>query len=166
MAKDKQTMNKTAEPTAASGKMSRKEVEKELAKLQVELTRLQAWVQAKGARVIVIFEGRDTAGKGGVINRITARTSPRVYRHVALPTPSDREKTQAYFQRYVAHFPAAGEIILFDRSWYNRAGVERVMGFMRRARRSQRTPSSGAKLPFSVDLSLRSCPPDQLSILT
>ena len=107
----------------------RKEFEKELAKLQVELTRLQTWVQAKGARVIVVFEGRDTAGKGGVISRITARTSPRVYRHVALPTPSDREKTQVYIQRYIAHFPAAGEIILFDRSWYNRAGVERVMGF-------------------------------------
>ncbi|HTJ01661.1 MAG TPA: polyphosphate kinase 2 [Methylovirgula sp.] len=109
--------------------MSRKEFETELAKLQVELTRLQAWVQATGARVIVVFEGRDTAGKGGVISRITARTSPRVYRHVALPAPSDREKTQVYIQRYIAHFPAAGEIILFDRSWYNRAGVERVMGF-------------------------------------
>jgi polyphosphate kinase 2 len=129
MAKDGRKMHKAAESTAAPGKMGRKEFEKDLAKLQVELTRLQAWVQAKGARVIVIFEGRDTAGKGGVISRITARTSPRVYRHVALPTPSDREKTQAYFQRYVAHFPAAGEIILFDRSWYNRAGVERVMGF-------------------------------------
>src|ERR1700760_2636861 len=114
---------------AASSKMRRNEFEKELAKLQVELTRLQTWVQATGARIIVIFEGRDTAGKGGVISRITARTSPRVYRHVALPTPSDREKTQVYAQRYIAHFPAAGEIILFDRSWYNRAGVERVMGF-------------------------------------
>ena len=114
---------------AASSKMRRKEFEKELAKLQVELTRLQTWVQATGARIIVVFEGRDTAGKGGVISRITARTSPRVYRHVALPAPSDREKTQIYIQRYIAHFPAAGEIILFDRSWYNRAGVERVMGF-------------------------------------
>ena len=93
------------------------------------LVRLQTWVQAKKARVIVVFEGRDTAGKGGVISRITARTSPRVYRHVALPAPSDREKAQVYLQRYIAHFPAAGEIILFDRSWYNRAGVERVMGF-------------------------------------
>ena len=100
-----------------------------LAELQVELTRLQTWVKAEGKRVIVIFEGRDTAGKGGVISRITARTSPRVYRHLALPAPSDREKTQVYMQRYFAHFPAAGEIILFDRSWYNRAGVERVMGF-------------------------------------
>ena len=115
--------------TSASDKMSRKKFEKELAKLQVELVRLQTWVQAEQARVIVIFEGRDTAGKGGVISRITARTSPRVYRHVALPAPSDREKTQVYIQRYIAHFPAAGEIILFDRSWYSRAGVERVMGF-------------------------------------
>ena len=129
MAKDKQKKHEAAGSTAASGKMSRKEFEKELAKLQVELTRLQTWVKATGARVIVIFEGRDTAGKGGVISRITARTSPRVYRHVALPAPSDREKTQVYMQRYIAHFPAAGEIILFDRSWYNRAGVERVMGF-------------------------------------
>ncbi|MGE0154835.1 MAG: polyphosphate kinase 2 [Reyranellaceae bacterium] len=110
-------------------KLSRKEFEKELEKLQVELTRLQAWVKAKGKRIIVVFEGRDTAGKGGVISRITARTSPRVFRHVALPAPSDREKTQLYIQRYIAHFPAAGEVILFDRSWYNRAGVERVMGF-------------------------------------
>ncbi len=129
MAKDRQKKHEAAEATAASSKMSRKEFEKELAKLQVELTRLQTWVKDKGARVIVVFEGRDTAGKGGVISRITARTSPRVFRHVALPAPSDREKTQIYIQRYFAHFPAAGEIILFDRSWYNRAGVERVMGF-------------------------------------
>jgi polyphosphate kinase 2 len=129
LAKDKQTKHKAAETTSASGKMIRKEFEKELAKLQVELVQLQTWVQAEQARVIVVFEGRDTAGKGGVISRITARTNPRVYRHVALPAPSDREKTQLYIQRYIAHFPAAGEIILFDRSWYNRAGVERVMGF-------------------------------------
>jgi polyphosphate kinase 2 len=129
MVKVRQKTLEAAELTAAAGKMRRKEFEKELAKLQLELTRLQTWVQAKGARVVVVFEGRDTAGKGGVISRITARTSPRVYRHVALPAPSDREKTQVYIQRYVAHFPAAGEIILFDRSWYNRAGVERVMGF-------------------------------------
>src|SRR6266550_5445408 len=129
MLKDKRKKDEVIEAPAASGKMSRKEFEKELANLQVELTRLQTWVQAKGARVIVVFEGRDTAGKGGVISRITARTSPRVYRHVALPAPSDREKTQVYIQRYIAQFPAAGEIILFDRSWYNRAGVERVMGF-------------------------------------
>jgi polyphosphate kinase len=129
MARDKQQKHDVAEANAASSKMRRKEFEKELAKLQVELTRLQTWVQATGARIIVVFEGRDTAGKGGVISRITARTSSRVYRHVALPAPSDREKTQVYPQRYIAHFPAAGEIILFDRSWYNRAGVERVMGF-------------------------------------
>jgi polyphosphate kinase len=129
MTKDKKHNHEAAGANAASGKMRRKEFEKELAKLQVELTRLQTWVQATGARIIVIFEGRDTAGKGGVISRITVRTSPRVYRHVALPAPSDREKTQVYPQRYIARFPAAGEIILFDRSWYNRAGVERVMGF-------------------------------------
>ena len=110
-------------------KMNRKDFERELRKLQAELTRLQAWAVAAGARIIVVFEGRDTAGKGGVISRITERTSPRVFKHVALPKPSDREKTQLYSQRYIAHFPAAGEIILFDRSWYNRAGVERVMGF-------------------------------------
>ena len=110
-------------------KLKRKDFEKELYELQVELTRLQAWAVAEGARVIVVFEGRDTAGKGGVIKRITERCSPRVFRHVALPAPSDREKSQLYIQRYIAHFPAAGEIILFDRSWYNRAGVERVMGF-------------------------------------
>ncbi|MGA8998632.1 MAG: polyphosphate kinase 2, partial [Pseudolabrys sp.] len=127
MSKDKQKKRKEVEATAASDKISGKEFEKELAKLQVELTRLQTWVKGKGARIIVIFEGRDTAGKGGVISRITQRTSPRVYRHVALPAPSDRQKTQVYIQRYIAHFPAAGEIILFDRSWYNRAGVERVM---------------------------------------
>jgi polyphosphate kinase 2 (PPK2 family) len=129
MLKDKQKKDEVIE-AAASGKVNRKEFEKELAKLQVELTRLQTWVKDKGARVIVVFEGRDTAGKGGVISRITARTSPRVYRHVALPVPSDREKTQVFIQRYIAHFPAAGEIVLFDRSWYNRAGVERVMGFV------------------------------------
>src|SRR3954465_11265384 len=129
MAEDKRKKDKAGEAATASGKISREEFEKDLAKLQVELTRLQTWVKAKGKRVIVIFEGRDTAGKGGVISRITARTSPRVFRHVALPAPSDREKTQVYMQRYFAHFPAAGEIILFDRSWYNRAGVERVMGF-------------------------------------
>ena len=129
MAKDKQQQHDLAGVKAASSKMRRKEFENELVKLQVELTRLQTWVEATGTRIIVIFEGRDTAGKGGVISRITARTSPRVYRHVALPAPSDREKTQVHAQRYIAHFPAAGEIILFDRSWYNRAGVERVMGF-------------------------------------
>ena len=130
MGKNKQKKNKVAEAaTPSSNNMSGKQFDKELAKLQVELVRLQTWVQAKKARVIVVFEGRDTAGKGGVISRITERTSPRVFRHVALPAPSDRQKTQVYMQRYLAQFPAAGEIILFDRSWYNRAGVERVMGF-------------------------------------
>ena len=129
MAKHKGKKKDAADEAVASEKIGRDKFEKELAKLQVELTRLQTWVRAKGERVIVVFEGRDTAGKGGVISRITARTSPRVFRHVALPAPSDREKTQTYMQRYITQFPAAGEIILFDRSWYNRAGVEHVMGF-------------------------------------
>src|SRR3974390_1251943 len=116
-------------PARTNGKMKQKVYEKELHKLQVELCRLQEWVKAKGARVIVVFEGRDTAGKGGPIKAITEPVSPRVFRVVALPAPSDREKTQMYIQRYMAHFPAAGEIVIFDRSWYNRAGVERVMGF-------------------------------------
>ncbi len=111
------------------GKMSRKAFEKELQKLQVELCHLQEWVKDHGVRAIVVFEGRDAAGKGGVIKRITERVSPRVFRTVALPAPSDRQKSQLYIQRYIEQFPAAGEIILFDRSWYNRAGVERVMGF-------------------------------------
>jgi polyphosphate kinase 2 len=102
---------------------------KELVRLQVELAHLQAWVKATGARVVILFEGRDAAGKGGVIRRIRERLSPRVFRVVALPSPTDREKTQMYMQRYVAHLPAAGEVVIFDRSWYNRAGVERVMGF-------------------------------------
>ena len=110
--------------------MRRKEFEKELAKLQVELTRLQTWVKDKRARVIVIFDGRDTAGKGGVISRITARTSPRVFRHVALPPFRSREDPGLSSSVTSRHFPAAGEIILFDRSWYNRAGVERVMEFV------------------------------------
>jgi polyphosphate kinase 2 len=103
--------------------------EAELRRLQIELVKLQAWITARGLRVVVLFEGRDAAGKGGVIKRITESTNPRVVRVAALGTPSDHEKTQWYFQRYVAHLPAAGEMVLFDRSWYNRAGVERVMGF-------------------------------------
>ena len=110
-------------------KFSRKQYEKELEKLHGELVKLQLWVQATGHKVIVVFEGRDAAGKGGVIKAITERVSPRIFRVVALPAPTEREKTQMYLQRYINHFPAAGEIILFDRSWYNRAGVERVMGF-------------------------------------
>src|ERR1700748_1967673 len=109
--------------------MKRNEYAKELEHLQTELCKLQEWVKYKGLRVVVVFEGRDTAGKGGTIKAITERVSPRVFRVVALPAPSDREKTQMYFQRYMPHFPAAGEIVIFDRSWYNRAGVERVMGF-------------------------------------
>src|SRR5271154_5767384 len=112
-----------------SDKLSRKEYEKELKKLQAELCKLQDWVKYKGLRVMVVFEGRDAAGKGGTIRAITERVSPRVFRLVALPSPSDREKTQMYMQRYMQHFPAAGEIVIFDRSWYNRAGVEHVMGF-------------------------------------
>src|SRR5262245_64533786 len=109
--------------------MKRKEYEEHLDKLQTELCRLQNWVVHKGLRVIVVFEGRDAAGKGGTIKAIMERVNPRVFRLVALPAPSDREKTQHYAQRYVQHFPAAGEITIFDRSWYNRAGVEYVMGF-------------------------------------
>jgi polyphosphate kinase len=109
--------------------MKRKEYDKQLRKLQTELCRLQEWVKQKGLRAIVVFEGRDAAGKGGTIKAITERVSPRVFRLVALPAPSDREKTQMYAQRYIQHFPAAGEIVIFDRSWYNRAGVEHVMGF-------------------------------------
>jgi len=120
MADDDKTKNK---------KMKRKKYEKELVRLQAKLCVLQDWVKEKGLRVIVVFEGRDAAGKGGTIKAITERTSPRVFRLVALPAPSDREKSQMYVQRYMQHFPAAGEIVIFDRSWYNRAGVERVMGF-------------------------------------
>jgi polyphosphate kinase 2 len=109
--------------------MKKKAYEKKLRKLQSELCRLQEWVKHKGHRVIILFEGRDTAGKGGTIRALTERVSPRVFRVVALPAPSDREKTQLYLQRYIEHFPAAGEIVIFDRSWYNRAGVEHVMGF-------------------------------------
>ncbi len=117
------------EADETSSKMKRKQYEKDLRKLQTELCRLQEWVKHKGLRAIVVFEGRDAAGKGGTIKAITERVSPRVFRVVALPAPSDREKTQMYMQRYIQHFPAAGEIVIFDRSWYNRAGVERVMGF-------------------------------------
>jgi polyphosphate kinase 2 len=112
-----------------SAKIPRKYFDQELARLQAELVKVQYWVQATGHRAVVVFEGRDAAGKGGVIKRITERVSPRVFRVVALPAPTEREKSQLYIQRYLAHFPAAGEVILFDRSWYNRAGVERVMGF-------------------------------------
>jgi polyphosphate kinase 2 len=123
MAKKKKNKRDTA------SKLDPKKYESELRSLQAELCALQAWVKAKGLRVIVIFEGRDGAGKGGTIRAITERVSPRVFRVAALPAPSDREKSQMYMQRYMQHFPAAGEIVIFDRSWYNRAGVEHVMGF-------------------------------------
>ncbi|MCP9915924.1 polyphosphate kinase 2 [Cyanobium sp. ATX 6F1] len=110
-------------------KLSRKDYERELGLLQVELVQLQQWVVKTGAKVCILFEGRDGAGKGGAIRRITERVSPRVFRVVALPAPSDREKTQMFVQRYMPHLPAGGEVVIFDRSWYNRAGVERVMGF-------------------------------------
>ena len=117
-------------PTPAEAKKARnKAYERELARLQVEIAHLQAWVKASGARIVIIFEGRDAAGKGGVIKRLTERVSPRVFRVVALPAPSDRQKTQVYMQRYIEQLPAAGEVLIFDRSWYNRPGVERVMGY-------------------------------------
>jgi polyphosphate kinase 2 len=114
---------------AQPSKLKRKEYEKQLEKLQVELCYLQEWTKATGARIILLFEGRDTAGKGGIIKAITERVSPRVFRVVALAAPSEREKTQMFIQRYIPHFPAAGEIVILDRSWYNRAGVEYVMKF-------------------------------------
>jgi polyphosphate kinase 2 len=118
-------------------KIKRKQYETELRKLQAELCKLQEWVKHKGLRVIVVFEGRDAAGKGGTIKAITERVSPRVFRIAALPAPSDREKSQMYMQRYVQHFPTAGEVVIFDRSWYNRAGVEYVMGFCTEEQRRQ-----------------------------
>src|SRR5580698_2891400 len=117
----------TADPT--SGKLSRKHYENELERLHVELVRLQQWTVAKGLKICIVFEGRDGAGKGGTIKAITERVSPRVFRVVALPAPTEREKSQIHLQRYIPYLPAAGEIVIFDRSWYNRAGVERVMGF-------------------------------------
>jgi len=116
-------------PTHPVAKMGRKEYEREMRRLHGELVAMQEWVKRTGAKICIVFEGRDTAGKGGTIKRITERVSPRVFRVVALPTPTEREKSQMYVQRYVQHFPAAGEVVIFDRSWYNRAGVERVMGF-------------------------------------
>src|SRR3954468_1777845 len=113
----------------ADAKLNAKQYDKEMEKLHVELVRLQEWVKYKGLKVCIVFEGRDGAGKGGTIKAITERVSPRVFRVVALPAPTEREKTQMYIQRYMRHLPAAGEVVIFDRSWYNRAGVERVMGF-------------------------------------
>ena len=125
--KSKQGKSESAE--VAGQKLSRKEYEQQLHDLHVELVKLQQWVVATGAKVVVVFEGRDGAGKGGTIKALTERVSPRVFRVVALPAPTEREKSQMYVQRYVQHLPAAGEVVIFDRSWYNRAGVERVMGF-------------------------------------
>jgi polyphosphate kinase 2 len=121
---------KSGKVSEDEGRMKRKIYEQELRDLQVELCHLQQWVKATGSKVIIVFEGRDAAGKGGTIKAITERVSPRVFRVVALPAPSDRQRSQMFIQRYVEHFPAAGEIVIFDRSWYNRAGVERVMGFV------------------------------------
>jgi polyphosphate kinase 2 len=118
-------------------KLKRKEYEKELEKLQVELCHVQEWAKETGARIILVFEGRDTAGKGGIIKAITERVSARSFRIAALPAPSDREKTQMFFQRYIAHFPAGGEVVIFDRSWYNRAGVDYVMGFCTKEERNR-----------------------------
>ena len=126
-AKKRDTGGKAAK--AAPEKVTRKDYDKQLERLHVELVQLQQWVQKKGLKVCILFEGRDGAGKGGTIKAITERVSPRVFRVIALPAPTEREKTQMYIQRYLPHLPAAGEIIIFDRSWYNRAGVERVMGF-------------------------------------
>jgi len=125
---EKEQVNKMEKPGKPE-KLGRKEYDKELQRIHVELVKLQQWVVHTGARVAVLFEGRDGAGKGGTIKAITERVSPRVFRVVALPAPTEREKSQMYMQRYIKHFPAAGEIMIFDRSWYNRAGVERVMGF-------------------------------------
>jgi len=125
----KKAVAKVDAADAPTGKMKFKEYEAELDKLHVELVKLQRWVVAKGMKVCILFEGRDGAGKGGTIKAITDRVSPRVFRVVALPAPTEREKSQMYLQRYIKHLPAAGEIVIFDRSWYNRAGVERVMGF-------------------------------------
>ena len=129
---DVQTPPGVAQEEAGAGapaKMKRKEYEREMRLLHGELVALQEWVKASGAKICIVFEGRDTAGKGGTIKRITERVSPRVFRVVALPAPTEREKSQMYIQRYLPHFPAAGEVVIFDRSWYNRAGVEPVMGF-------------------------------------
>jgi polyphosphate kinase 2 len=130
-------MARPAERSAAEETLSGKKYRKELLKLQSELCKLQEWVKYKGLKVVILFEGRDGAGKGGTIKAITERVSPRVFRVIALPAPSDREKTQMYAQRYLPHMPAAGEVVIFDRSWYNRAGVEYVLGFCTPAQRDR-----------------------------
>ena len=137
---------KSNSPSQESKKLKRKKYEKELRHLQTELCKLQEWIKHKGQRIVIVFEGRDGAGKGGTIRAITERLSPRVFRTVALPAPSDREKTQVYMQRYMQHFPAGGEVVIFDRSWYNRAGVEYVMGFCSKEQHEtflERCPEAG-----------------------
>jgi len=129
MSKQAGTSKSDSSKKKREGGLSGKKYAKELKRLHVELVKLQEWVRHEGLKVVIVFEGRDGAGKGGVIKAITERVTPRVFRVVALPAPSEREKTQMYIQRYVSHFPAAGEVVIFDRSWYNRAGVERVLGF-------------------------------------
>ncbi len=129
---DREALSAASQQDAETGpppRMKRGEYERHMRRLHGELVAMQEWVKASGAKICIVFEGRDTAGKGGTIKRITERVSPRVFRVTALPTPSPREKSQMYIQRYISHFPAAGEVVIFDRSWYNRAGVERVMGF-------------------------------------
>jgi polyphosphate kinase 2 len=127
--KNKEEQDDAAAPAEPGEKMKRKAYEHELRRLHAELVAMQEWVKASGSKICVVFEGRDSAGKGGTIKAITERVSPRVFRVIALPTPTEREKSQMYIQRYIPHLPAAGEVVIFDRSWYNRAGVERVMGF-------------------------------------
>jgi polyphosphate kinase 2 len=129
MSKSKAEVAKDPDEPQTPEKLKTKDYEQELKKLHIELVKLQEWVKRQGLKVCIVFEGRDGAGKGGTIKAITERVSPRVFRVVALPAPTEREKSQMYVQRYMAHFPAAGEVVIFDRSWYNRAGVERVMGF-------------------------------------
>jgi len=139
----------------ANGKMKRKVYEKELQQLQVELCRLQEWVKETGERIIILFEGRDAAGKGGTIKALTERVSPRVFRVVALPAPSDRQKTEMFMQRYIRYFPAAGEVIIFDRSWYNRAGVEYVMGFCTEAEHQRFLDNCPQIEKYIVDAGIR-----------
>ncbi len=127
--KGKSAKGKSAKYSTKPKKISTEEYEREIERLQGELVAMQEWVKRTGAKVCIVFEGRDAAGKGGVIKRITERVSPRVFRVIALPAPTDREKSQMYAQRYITHFPSMGEVVIFDRSWYNRAGIERVMGF-------------------------------------
>jgi polyphosphate kinase 2 len=135
--------------------MSNKAYTKEMRRLQAELCKLQAWVKHKGLRVVIVFEGRDGAGKGGTIRAITERVSPRVFRVVALPAPTDRERSQMYLQRYLKHFPAAGEVVIFDRSWYNRAGVEYVMGFCSKAEHREFLKICPTVERFAVDQGIR-----------